>query len=389
MINSVTFGKALCYNYTDKKEILFFKDYKMKKIIAVLSILLFTGVAAFAQSDLQVLAIVKINKNESITLKQIKTLCVGYEKQLGRSLTVDEKKQLLDGLIEEKLIVQTAVKAGVSIPDSYVDQAFMQNVSQSLGVNITEKELDDYLRKAQNKTVEDVLFEQTGMGKVEYKSYLKNQLIKQQYLVQQNQAKIQQVAATDEEIRMAYESNKKDFVQQDQMKVFVVIVPKGTNPDAAKLKTADILNKYKDKKLTIEQIVVQSQAEGSGFNAGQIILPKAESSAAGLSLPLQKWLDCFSQKEGFIYDIYETPAEYRFFSIVKKYDFKVLAISDIIQPDTTITVYDYIRSSLTSQKQQIFMKNLEAELGKSLHTAENVEMKKTGDALNKLLDWGN
>ncbi len=35
------------------------------------------------------------------------------------------------------------------------------------------------------------------------------------------------------------------------------------------------------------------------------------------------------------------------------------------------------------------MKNLEAELGKSLHTAENVEMKKTGDALNKLLDWGN
>ena len=146
----------------------------MKKIIAVLSILLFAGFAAFAQSDLQVLAIVKINKNESITLKQIKTLCVGYEKQLGRSLTVEEKKQLLDGLIEEKLIVQTAVKAGVSIPDSYVDQAFMQNVSQSLGVSITEKELDDYLRKAQNKTVEDVLFEQTGMGKVEYKSYLKN-----------------------------------------------------------------------------------------------------------------------------------------------------------------------------------------------------------------------
>ena len=187
----------------------------MKQIIAVLSILLFTGVAAFAQSDLQVLAIVKINKNESITLKQIKTLCVGYEKQLGRSLTVDEKKQLLDGLIEEKLIVQTAVKAGVSIPDSYVDQAFMQNVSQSLGVNITEKELDDYLRKAQNKTVEDVLFEQTGMGKVEYKSYLKNQLIKQQYLVQQNQAKIQQVAATDEEIRAAAElANAAKFIDK-------------------------------------------------------------------------------------------------------------------------------------------------------------------------------
>jgi len=360
----------------------------MKKIIAVLSLFLLAGFAAFAQADLQVLAVVKINKNESITLKQLKTLCSGYEKQLGRSLTVDEKKQVLDGLIEEKLIVQSAIKAGLSIPDSYVDQAFMQNVSQSLGVNITEKELDDYLRKARNKSVEDVLIEQTGMGKIEYKSYLKNQLLKQQYIVQQNQEKIQSVAATDEEIRMAYESNKKEFVQQDQMKVFLVIVPKGSDADAAKIKIAELQNKYRDKKLTAEQIVVQSQAENSGYNAGQIILPKVDSSAAGLNLPLQSWMSCFDKPEGFIYDIYETATEYRFFSIIKKYNFKVLAISDIIQPDTTITVYDYIRTSITGQKQQIFLKQLEAELGKQLHTSENVEMKKSGDALDKLLDWG-
>ena len=361
----------------------------MKKIIAVLSILMLTSFAVFAQADLQVIAIVKINKTESVTLKQLKTLCVGYEKQLGRPLKVEEKKQVLDGLIEEKLIVQSAVKAGITIPDSYVDQAFMQNVSQSFGVNVTEKELEEYLRKTQNKSVEDVLVETTGMGKAEYKSYLKNQILKQQYLVQQNQTKIQEIAATDEEIRMAYESNKSSFVLPDQMKVFMVIVPKGDNPDAAKLKIVDLLNKYKEKKLTAEQITVQSQGEGSGYNAGQMLLPKTESSAAGLNLKLSDWIYCFNQGEGFIYDVYETPNDFRFISVLKKYEAKMLSISDVVQPETTITVYDYIRQSLTSQKQQIFLKQLEAELGKSLHTAENVEMKKTGAALDKLLDWEN
>ena len=185
----------------------------MKKIIAVLSVLMLTSFAVFAQSDLQVLAVVKLNKNESITLKQLKTRCESYEKQMGgRSLTIDEKKQVLDTLIEEKLIVQAAAKDGISIPDSYVDQYFAQYMSQTLGVAVTEKDLDELLRKQQGKSLDEVLVAQTGMNKAEYKSQLKNTLLMQQYIIQKNQAEIQKVAATDDEIRMAYESNKSSFV---------------------------------------------------------------------------------------------------------------------------------------------------------------------------------
>ena len=66
----------------------------------------------------------------------------------------------------------------------------------------------------------------------------------------------------------------------------------------------------------------------------------------------------------------------------------MLGISDIVQPDTTVTVYDYIRSSLTQQKQQIYIQQAVVEISKQLNTAENVERKKTGAALDKLLDWG-
>ena len=211
----------------------------MKKIIAVLSILLLTSFAVFAQSDLQVLAVVKLNKNESITLKQLKTRCDAYGKQIGRSLTVEERKQVLETIIDETLIVQAAIKAGASIPDSYVDEYFTQTISQSLGVSVTEKELEEVLKKQQGKTLDEVLVENLGMTKAEYKTYLKNQLIIQQYVAQKNQAEIQKVAATDEEIRLAYESNKSSFVWNDMATLFLVIVPKGNDPDAAKLKTTN------------------------------------------------------------------------------------------------------------------------------------------------------
>ena len=360
----------------------------MKKIIAVLSLLMLTSFAVFAQSDLQVLAVVKLNKSESVTLKQLKTRCDVYEKQVGKPLTVEERKLVLDTLIEEKLMVQSAVKAGISIPDSAVDQYFAQGMSQQIGVNVTEKELEELIKKNYGKTLDDLLIEQTGMSKTEYKAHLKNQLMMQQYVAQQNQAELQKVAATDEEIRMAYESNKSSFVWNDMMKVFLVIVPKASDADAAKLKAADILNKYKEKKLTVDQIAVQSQAENSGYQAGQMLLPKTEAAAASISMTLQNLLYVFGQGEGYTSDVEETVNDYRFISVLKKYDAKMLGIGDIVQPETTVTVYDYIRANLTQNKQQIFLNNAASTMSKGLHTAENVEMKKTGAALDKLLEWG-
>ena len=360
----------------------------MKKIFAVLSVLMFATFAVFAQADLQPLAVVKLNKNESITLKQLRTRSDAFVKQIGRALTVEEKKQVLDKMIEDKLIVQAATKAGVVVPDSYVDQYFTQAMSQSIGVSVTEKEIEELIKKQQGKTLDEVLLDQLGMNKAEYKNYLKNQLIIQQYVAQKNQAELQKIAASDDEIRMFYESNKSSFVWNDMLTLFLVIVPKGKDPDAAKLKITDYLNKYKSKALTAEQIAVQAQADNS-FQAGLGLFPKTESAAAGIGMTLQNLIYVFTQKEGYTSDIEETATDYRFLSVIKKYNAKMLAIGDLIQPETTETVYDFIRSNLTQQKQQLYVTNAVSTLGKELHTSENVDMKKTGAALDKLLDWGN
>ena len=74
----------------------------MKRIVIAL-MMVFTSFCMFAQSDLQVLAVVKLNKNESITVKQLKARCETYQKQMGKKLTVEERKMVLKSLTEEKL----------------------------------------------------------------------------------------------------------------------------------------------------------------------------------------------------------------------------------------------------------------------------------------------
>jgi len=365
----------------------------MKKIALAFTMLCLVAGALFAQStsDLQVLAVVKYNKSESITVKQLKTRVAYYERQVSRNLSLDEKKKVLDSLIEEKLMLQAASKMGISMPDSYVDQYFLQSLSQQFGIagNVTESELNTLVKENMGVSLDELLQSQTGMNVAEYKVYVKSQLVINQYIASVKSAELQRCIPTDEEIKMFYESNKASFVQSDMLKTFLLLVPKGNDPDAAKLKLNELKNKYQDKKITGEQLTAQANLPDSGYQAGDILVPKTEVYAASLGLKsYQELINLFAQKEGYITDIIETTSDFRFISVTKKYEAKMLQLMDLSQPETNITVYDYIRSYLGQQKQFQFIQVASAEMAAEINTADNVERKKTGDALDKLLSWG-
>ncbi|MCR4953663.1 MAG: peptidyl-prolyl cis-trans isomerase [Treponema sp.] len=364
---------------------------KTKRLFLICGFMTALAGAAFAQSDLQALTVVKYNKSESITVKQLRSRCDVYEKQMGKKLTLEERKTVLKALVEEKLILQAAQKLGITIPDSAVDQYFLQGLSQQFGAagaNISEKDLNEMIKNQMGITLDQLLVQQVGMNVAEYKLYLKNQLIAQQYVVTQKQNELAKVAPTDEEIRAFYEGNKASFVQTDMAKLFLIAVPKGNDPEAARTKLNDLRNKYVDKKMTSDQIIVQSKLDNSGYQAGEQILPKTEQSAAILGMPYQNLLLLFGQNEGFVSDLQDTATDYILVALVKKYDAKMLSISDVVRPDTTITVYDYIRSNLGQQKQMMFVQTAAQEIADSLYKPEYVEEKKSGAALDKLLSWG-
>lgn len=358
------------------------------KRLAVVLLALFMSTSIFAQNDLQVLAVVKLNKNESISLKQIKTRVEMYEKQRGASLSVDDRKKVLDALIQEKLVLQAAQKAGLSLTDSQIEQMFLQQVSQQLlGRNATQSELETVVKQQTNLSLDDFMKQQIGMSVTEYKTYLKNQTIVQQYILRQRENEIKSVAATDDEIRAFYELNKSQFVWTDMLKLYMVVVQKGSDAEKARAKSDELYNQLKNKKLTPNQMTVESKKENSGFQAGEMLINKNQLSAQQLGISYKDLLSLFDNNAGYVSSVGEFDSHFQFYTIVKKYDAKMLTLSDVVQPDSTTTVYDYIRSSLGQQKVMQYFTVAAQEIAVELDTEANVERKKTGDALIKLLSW--
>ena len=344
-----------------------------------------TGV--FAQADLQPLVVVKLNKSETITLRQLKNRVELYQKQNHvQTFTLDQKKQILAAMIDEKLITQAAQKAGLSLTDTQVNQYFLRNLSMQAGRNVTESEFAEIIKKQMGKSLDDFFREQVGMNVSDYKAYLKNQLIAQQYVLQQKQDEIQKVAATDSEIRNFYDLNKSTFVQNDMLKLFLVIVPKGSDVEAARAKANKMLNDLKDKKSTYDSIK-SAAATDKTYQGGDLLIQKSAQNAMQLGISAEKLNELFGKSVGYISELNETPADFQFHAVRQKYAAKMLAISDVVQPETTITVYDYIKQNLTAQKQQAALVKAVSDLTGELDTPQNVDRKKTGDALDKLLNW--
>jgi len=212
----------------------------MKRLAFGLALLLSTA-ALFAQNDLQTLAVVKLNGVDQISLKQLRTRVQAYQKQTGAaSFTVDQKKEILDALIDEKLIVQAAQKENIVVTDSQVNSYFLNGLSQQAGTQVTEQQFADMVKQQTGQSFDAFMQSQMGMSVAEYKAYLKSQLVAQQYIISKKQNEINAIAASDDDVRQFFEMNKASFVQNDMLKLFIVIVPKGTDAVNARASATDI-----------------------------------------------------------------------------------------------------------------------------------------------------
>lgn len=358
----------------------------MKRFALIFCVLLMSPFM-FAQSDLQVLAVVKLNNNQSITLKKLKTRVEAYQKQMGAQLSFDDRKKVLDALIQEELVAQAAIKDGISIPDSTVEEYFLQSISQQVGRRLTFQEFEDFVKKDANMTVDEFMKKQSGMSFSEYKNYMKNQLISQNYILSKSKSELEKIASTDEEIRSYYELNKTNFVQPDMMKIFLVIVPKENDANKAKAKADKIYADIKDKKISETQLIKDSKEKKSGYQAGFVFINKNETSARQLGISLQDLLGLFANSKDFVSELVERETTYQFYKILNKFEGKMLTLSDVVQPETTQTVYDFIKVAVSQQKQMQYLQVEAQRIAASLDTKENVDRKKSDEELKKVLSW--
>lgn len=359
----------------------------MKRLFIGIALFLTVAASVFAQnSDLTPLAVIKHNKSETITAKQLRARIDFLKKEMGvQSFTLEQKQQILDSLISEKLVAQAAAKEGISISDSQVNAAFLNTFSQQLGQQVTEAQLSDFIERQTGKNLATYMKEQTGMSLEEYKEYLKNQLVAQQYVYAKKQEELKKVVATDDEIRSAYEMNKSAFVWNDMSKLFLVMVPKGNDASASKSLAESLRSQYQKSKSAEEKIKL-SEDNGKKYQAGYLVVAKTSAQAQQLGWSYDKLLELFGRNKGYVSELSVTDNDYQFYCVVDKYNAKMLELSDVVEPDSTVTVYDYVKQRLTAQKQSQFLTTAAQDIAKSLDTKTSVERKKTGKALDKVLE---
>lgn len=359
-----------------------------KRIIGFALASLFT-LSAFAQNDLQQLATVKYNKSkpETITLRQLKNRVNYEQKQYGlENVDVATKEKILDTIIAEKLISQAAASEGITISDSQVDATLLKSFSAQFGIEVTEAQLSDILKKQTGKTLDEYIKENSGMSLAEYKNHLRTQIAIQQYVFLKKQDELKSVTATDEEIKRAYELNRNVFSRNEMMTIFLVLVPKGNDSMEAKALCESMRNEYiKDK--SKETIFKNSPDNNKKYNAGNLTLAKTAQQAQMLGWDLDKMEELFKDKEGYVSEVKEAPQDWEFYSIIKTYKAALLELSDEAVPGTAVTVYEHIKQNLTQQKISQYYSVVAKDLANSLMTKESVDRKKTGADLEKLLNW--
>ena len=360
----------------------------MKRLLCAL---LFSATAifgSFAQSALQPLAIVKLNGHEFVTLKELKDQVEAYQNQAQRKFSVEERKVILESIIDHKLIIQAAKKEGFTVADSIIDQNYVANISQIAGRQVTEKEFADYIRQTQGKSVDEYFMEKVNRNVAQYKEYLRNQYIAQQYVMEKKKSEIMAVQPTDADIKNFYELNKGKMIWNDMLRMFLVSVPKNGNPEAAKSKITKMMTDYTAGKLTADSMrIAMKNKTAQDYIAGDMMIEKTETYAAILGVSFTSVLEIFNEPVNKVSELKETDGDYQFYVILEKYNAKMLGLSDVVQPGTTLTVYEYIKMNLTQQMRSAALLKAIQDISVSLNIPENVERKKTGAELDKILSW--
>ena len=145
-------------------------------LLAALAVLVASG--GWAQVLDRPAATVRLTRTQSVTVSQLQKIVGPMETQYRRSLTKDERKQVLDQLIGTALIEQAADRDKIAVSDAEIT-ARVQEYQKSLGTAanlgrpFTDQELQAYVRN-------------NGMSWDEFQKQIKDQLLMFDYVRAKN-----------------------------------------------------------------------------------------------------------------------------------------------------------------------------------------------------------
>jgi len=200
----------------------------VKKFLIVIMVLF--ALSLFAQQATGVVVVAEVNgrqvtqeeldreANLNRLLLQLRSLDERFYQVLtstpeGLALLQRYKREVLNNLIDQILIVQIGEKMGIVVPKETIEKLVADELNKTLSqYNMTETDLDWYLKSA-------------NLGDLEtFKNRLRWIFTVQQTLQQIYQKVTESSAISDEEVKKFYEENKEYFAVEESAKLLRIIV---------------------------------------------------------------------------------------------------------------------------------------------------------------------
>jgi parvulin-like peptidyl-prolyl isomerase len=339
----------------------------MKRIVFVFLMLL-TVVYGFSQASLQPAATVNLIRSEAITVGQLRTEVERMERSAGRTMTQADRLQVLDVMINERLVLQAAERDRITATDNEVNQQIQQlqnNLAQQLGRPPTEAEFAQAVRN------------DSGLDVPAFRDEIRRLIIFQKYLVHRKGDMINSVRPpTEQEILNEYNLTRANFVRPETIRFSMIQIPFG--PDAASRDRArtlanSLVRDINNDPIRFDEVAVRSAAPNSGFSAGDAgYVPRNQDARNFFG---QDFMDvAFALRQGQVSRLIEGRLGFQIIKVTENHAFRQLELNDILQLGTRITVRDFISQQMAAQRQQLIVAQATQELVLELRTPRTFQI---------------
>jgi parvulin-like peptidyl-prolyl isomerase len=329
-------------------------------------------------------------KKETIYLGQVKAEILKMERVSGQTLTPEQKRQVLDVMINEKLALQAAARDRVSVTDAEINQQFQElkdQVRQMMGRAPTDNELAQIIvtqtgieAPAHLQSIDEkrnYIFEN-------FRDQVRRQGTVQRYLSVKKESLFKSIKMpTSEEISQFYNEHKSEFSRPDMVRFTMIQVeygPDGLSKSKAKELADRLSREIGGDASRFDETVMRSQAPNSGYRTGGSYLANDDEARRVAGDDFVK--TAFSLKQGQVSKVIEGLRAYQIIKITETYPArKNLALDDIVQPGSSATVRDFIGNAMLQEQQQKVLAQATEELINELRAG------KTFQVFEKNLNW--
>ncbi len=318
----------------------------MRKILISI-VLVFSAAFTLAAQDMAV-ATVRLEKTEPVSGRQLEKTIQAIEQQQGRSLSDEEKKAVLDQMIDQILVIQAAdADRNLQISDEEVEQAGMRLLSQQLqsmgaippGAQLTDKQ--QYIQ----------VVEQQGLSIEEYESTIRNQLLAEKFITSSDPASFQAIGpASADELNTEYQRRVSEFVVSDSVWFnHIFFNTKDLSPSDARAKNEsaqEVHRRLLNTSVTFAELVASESEDNVSKGRGGLIGPVMKGDAVAEQLYGNVFMaELFTMNVGDISDVMKSNVGYHILQITEKKAAQLL-------PQDDSEVRSYLEQILYAAKYQ-------------------------------------